>query len=145
MIAFDTNILVHAHRAESPFHEKAFAALKTAAEGAAPWALTWPNVHEFLSIVTNARLFAVPTPIDVACKQVSAWLASPRLVVVGEGDGADYWVALCSLLLRAKITGPRVHDAHIAALALMHQVDALATADRDFSRCPRLKTINPLA
>jgi predicted nucleic acid-binding protein len=40
--------------------------------------------------------------------------------------------------------GPRIHDAHIAALCIQHSVDELWTADRDFSRFSALNTRNPL-
>jgi predicted nucleic acid-binding protein len=43
-----------------------------------------------------------------------------------------------------RIAGPRVHDARIAALCLVHGVRELWTADRDFSRFPSLATSNPL-
>jgi hypothetical protein len=42
------------------------------------------------------------------------------------------------------ITGPAVHDARVAALCLAHGVRELWTADRDFSRFPRLRAVNPL-
>jgi hypothetical protein len=38
-----------------------------------------------------------------------------------------------------------VHDARVAGLCLAHGVRELWTADRDFSRFPRLATSNPLA
>jgi toxin-antitoxin system PIN domain toxin len=142
VIGFDTNILVHAHRAESPFHPKAAAALKTAAEGSSPWAMTWSSVHEFLAIVSNPRIFQPPTPIEAALNQVQLWMESPTLVLLGEDDG--YWKVLKRVLEDAQVTGARVHDARIAAVMLLHQVDALYTADRDFSRFAALKTVNPL-
>ncbi len=43
-----------------------------------------------------------------------------------------------------QITGPRVHDARIAALCLNHGVRELWSADRDFSRFPDLVVVNPL-
>lgn len=46
--------------------------------------------------------------------------------------------------LRAQVTGPRIHDARIAAICLGNAVDELLTADRDFSRFPALRTRNPL-
>ena len=39
MIAVDTNLLVYAHREDSPWHEQAAAKLAELAEGAAPWAI----------------------------------------------------------------------------------------------------------
>lgn len=142
MIAFDTNILIHAHRAESPFHQAAFAAVKRAAEGTAPWAITWSNLHEFLAIVTHAKIFKQPTPTEQALAQVQAWRDSPSLVVLGEEE--SYWSILTAIVMRGQVSGPRIHDARVAALCLLHQVEVLYTADRDFSRFPNLKTANPL-
>jgi predicted nucleic acid-binding protein len=48
------------------------------------------------------------------------------------------------LLAAGRISGPRVYDARIAAICLQHGVRELWTADRDFSRFPQLKTVNPL-
>ncbi len=39
MIALDTNILVYAHRAASPFHEAVFRRMAELAEGPAVWAI----------------------------------------------------------------------------------------------------------
>jgi hypothetical protein len=47
-------------------------------------------------------------------------------------------------MLAGNIAGPLVHDARIAAICLQHGVRELWTADRDFSRFPQLKTVNPL-
>jgi toxin-antitoxin system PIN domain toxin len=143
MIVFDTNVLLHSHRADSPFHKKALEAVRTSAEGQAPWAVTWSNLHEFLAIATNPRVFQTPTPLSSALKQVESWLKSPTLVILGEA-GDDYWKTLSQLLTKSKVVGARVHDARIAAICLLHKADVLCTADRDFSRFPQLKTRNPL-
>jgi uncharacterized protein len=62
--------------------------------------------------------------------------------VISEGE--TYWIELSRLVLDGKIAGPVVHDARIAALCLSHGVRELWSADRDFSRFPRLRTRNPL-
>ena len=79
MIALDTNILVYAHREDSPFHEAAFRCVVEVAEGAAVWAIPWPCLHEFLAVVTHPRIYAPPTPFAQALDQVDAWLESPTL------------------------------------------------------------------
>lgn len=142
MIAVDTNVLVYAHRADSPFHGAAAAALKGLAEDRASWALPWPCVHEFYSIVTHPRVYDPPSTTAEAISQIGAWLESPSVVPVGEGE--TYWPTLRSLLSGGKIAGPAVHDARIAAVCIAHGVRELWTADRDFSRFPRLRTANPL-
>ena len=67
MIAFDTNVLVYAHRRDSVFHERAKACVRTHTKGPAAWAISWPCLHEFLAVVTNPRIFAVPTPPGGCC------------------------------------------------------------------------------
>jgi uncharacterized protein len=63
LIAVDTNILVYAHREDSPFHTAAFHRVAELAEGPASWAIPWPCLHEFLAIVTHPRIYAPPTPL----------------------------------------------------------------------------------
>ncbi|RME67598.1 MAG: VapC toxin family PIN domain ribonuclease, partial [Nitrospirae bacterium] len=46
MIAVDTNILVYAHREDTPWHDPAFQCIKSLAEGTSPWAIPWPCIHE---------------------------------------------------------------------------------------------------
>jgi len=142
MIAVDTNILVYAHREESPWHPQALQCLRGLAEGRTAWAIPWPCLVEFLAIVTHPRLYQPPTPLALALDQVDAWLESPTLFLLNET--ADFWLMFRSLILSGKIIGPMVHDARVAALCLVHEIKELWTADRDFSRFPELPCRNPL-
>jgi toxin-antitoxin system PIN domain toxin len=142
MIAVDSNVLVYAHREDSAWHEPAYACVLKLAEGRDPWAVPWPCLHEFLAIVTHHRIYAPPTPLAAALEQVRAWLESPSLILIGETEA--YWQRLQGLLRSARVSGPRIHDARIAALCLEHGITELWTADRDFSRFPALKVQNPL-
>ena len=143
MIALDTNLLVYAHRADSPFHDVADACVAACAEGTARWAIPWPCLHEFYAIVTYPRIYAPPTPSARALDQIDAWLESPTLVLLAETD--LHWRRLRELTIKARIAGPAIHDARIAALCLQHGVRELWSADRDFSRFPALRVVNPLA
>jgi uncharacterized protein len=142
MIAVDTNLLVYAHREDSPWYDTAYARLTELAEGRTPWTIPWPCIHEFLAIVTHPRIFNPPTPLKSAVAQVEAWLESPSLVLISELEG--YWSLLQSALMSGRVSGPLVHDARIAALCLHHGVTELWTADRDFGRFPGLPVRNPL-
>jgi uncharacterized protein len=142
VIAVDTNILVYAHRRDSPFHDAAAERMREVAEGTQPWAIPWPCVHEFFSVITHPRIYDPPSTTGQACAQIAAWLASPSLALISEGS--THWAALRELVSQAKVTGPLVHDARIAALCLAHGVTELWTINRDFSRFPALKTRNPL-
>ncbi len=142
MIAVDTNILVYAHRQDSDWHEPAERLIRELAEGAAAWAIPWPCVHEFLAIATHPRIFRTPTPLPSAVDQLDAWFEAPSVVTLAED--ADYWSVLRTLVGQARVTGPRIHDARVAALCLSHAVRELWTADRDFSMFPSLRVRNPL-
>ncbi len=142
MIAVDTNILVYAHREESPFHEAARACVTELAEGPAVWAIPWPCLHEFLAIVTHPRIYAPPTPLARALDQVEAWLESPTLVPLAES--AMHWPTLRALLAASRVAGAQVHDARVAALCRQHGVRELWSADRDFGRFAGLTVVNPL-
>lgn len=143
MIAYDTNLLVYAHRRESPFHDRARQVVTQTAEGTEPWALLWPCLYEFLSVVTNPRIFKTPTPMPQALAAVQGWASSPSAVLLSE-DAQGYLEVLSRLCIGGQIQGARVHDARIAALAIHHGLTALRSADRDFSRFPELKVENPL-
>jgi len=142
MIAVDSNLLVYAHREDSPWHEAAYSRIVELAEGHAPWAIPWPCIHEFIAIVTHARIYAPPTPLKKAVDQVEAWLESPSLVLLVESE--NYWHQLRTILQAGRVSGPQVHDARVAALCQQHGVSELWTVDRDFGRFPSLKVRNPL-
>jgi uncharacterized protein len=142
LIAVDTNILVYAHREDSPFHEAAFRRVAELAEGPAGWAIPWPCLHEFLAIVTHPRIYAPPTPLARALDQVDAWLESPTVALLAEA--AAYWPTLRALIAGGRVAGPQIHDAGVAALCRQHAVRELWSADRDFSRFAGLTVVNPL-
>jgi uncharacterized protein len=142
VIAVDTNILVYAHRSDSPFHEPAAGAVHDLAESPAAWAIPWPCVHEFYSTATHPRIYDPPSSSAEAIAQVEAWLGSPSLVLLHEG--VTYWPTLKTLLESGKVQGPMVHDARIAALCRANGVRELWSVDRDFGRFPDLVVRNPL-
>jgi uncharacterized protein len=142
MIAVDTNILIYAHRRDSEFHEAAANSVRSLAEERRPWAIAWPCVHEFLAITTHPRIYDPPSRLDQALYQVDVWSEAPTLEWLGETPA--HWQWLRALVSEARIVGPKVHDARIAALCLSHGVTELWSADRDFSRFGHLKVRNPL-
>ena len=143
MLAVDTNLLVYAHRRETTEHPACFQLLKSLAEGTDPWAIPWPCLYEFHSVVTNARIFkeAASSPAQ-AWAQVHAWCGSPTLRLLREVDGS--LDILARLATRPRVHGAVIHDARVAALCLAHGVEALLTRDRDFQLFPELPCRDPL-
>lgn len=142
MIAVDTNILVYAHRTDSPFHGRARAALESLAAGAKEWAIPWPCAHEFFAVVTHPRIYKTATPAATAFAQLRALHTLANLAFIAEAE--NHLQHLEPLALAAKAHGAAVHDARIAAICLSHGVAELWSADRDFSRFPALAVRNPL-
>ena len=144
MIAVDTNILVYAHRRESRVHDDAVEVLRELAEGSRRWAIPWPCCYEFLSVVTNRRIWrGTESSPGEAWSQLRAWVDSPSNLLLGETR--DFLDILGRLVRRPRVRGPLVHDARVAAICLAHGIDELLSRDRDFALFPELKTRNPFA
>lgn len=142
MIALDTQVLVYAHRGDSPHHNRAREALQSLAEGRRRWAVPWPCLHEFLNVITHPRIYEPATALDLALTALDRLLALSGMTPLAEtSDHAD---VLAGLLRRSGVVGPKVHDARIAAICVSHGVDELWTADRDFGYFPEVVTRNPL-
>ncbi len=77
-----------------------------------------------------------------AADQVDAWMESPSLQLIGEMSG--YWTRLKSAVTKGNVSGAMTHDARIATICRQHEVTALWSADRDFTRFSGIKILNPL-
>eukprot|EP01036_Dinobryon_divergens_P056684 gene56684-75693_t len=110
-----------------PFHGAAFACLKSLAEGRAAWGIPVTCLHEFLAVVTNAKVFAPASRLDQAFAQVDAWLAAPHARVLH--SGAQHWPILSTLASKARLQAGQFHDARIATICLENGVSMLYTAD----------------
>lgn len=141
MIAVDTNILVHAHRAESPDHELALDALNALSTSGRTWAIPWPCAHEFIAVVTQP-IFKPSTPAATAIDALEAWKSGGTLEFIGES--INHFDILRAQVVRTHIMGSKVHDARIVAICVAHGINEFWSADRDFSRFPQLKVVNPL-
>ncbi len=142
LIAVDTQLLVYAHRADSPFHSAAAARMRSLCLGTVRFALPMQALAEFYAVVTHPRIYRPPSTPAQAVAQVHAWTESPACVVIFEGPSA--MARLWETAEEAKITGPMVHDARIVATCLAEGVSTLWSADRDLSRFPSLRTENPV-
>jgi toxin-antitoxin system PIN domain toxin len=141
MILLDANLLLYAYHPQAPEHRRAAQWLESAFSGEDPVGLAWITIWAFIRIVTNSRVFERPLGTDEAVAIAGGWLSQPSAVLLEPGE--RYWAILRLLLVDGQVSGPLVTDAALAALALEHGA-VLCTTDRDFSRFPSLKTLNPL-
>jgi len=143
VIALDTNILVHAHRADASLHDRARAVVAEVAESPVPWGICYHGLVEFYGVVTRSGLWDVASTPEQALAQIDAWQESPSLRVLH--DTHESLGILAELAVAGRVHGAMIHDARIVACCRTHGVHELFTVDRDFSRFPSLKTRNPLA
>ncbi|MSU60860.1 MAG: PIN domain-containing protein [Pedosphaera sp.] len=142
MIAVDSNLLIYSHREDSPFHAEASKAIEALRHQTAPWAIPWPCLHEFIAMTTHPRIYKPASTLAEALGFLDALISSEQLHLLAESPG--YFEKLRDLATAARLKGPRIHDARIAAICLHHGVKELWSADRDFSGFPQLKVRNPL-
>jgi toxin-antitoxin system PIN domain toxin len=140
LIALDTNILVYAHREEFSEHAQALHWLEHLATGTVPWGLTAFSLGEFVRVVTHARVFDPPTPLQDALGALKALHVSPGLRLLSPGRA--YPEHLARALEVARATGNLAFDAQIAAVCREHGVSRLVTRDRDFSRFPWMEILD---
>ena len=137
MIAVDTNVLVHAHRAETALHEAATRKLAELAEGRGLWGLPVFCAGEFIRVVTHRRVFNPPSTLDEAIRFLEHLVAAPGCRILRPESG--FFKLLTTVAREADARGNLTFDAQIAALCREHGVSALLTNDRDFARFEDLR------
>lgn len=141
MILIDANLLLYAYDSTAPEHPKARGWLEEVLAKPEPVLFPWQSIHAFLRIATNPRAWRTPLTIEEAREIVDEWLSLPNVVALSPGE--RHWEILRELLPESQCRGPLVADAVLAALAIGHGAE-LCTNDRDFSRFPKLRLVNPL-
>lgn len=138
----DANLLLYAVDRSSPFHEPARTWWQDCLNGTSRVALPWPTLLAFVRIATHPRASSNPLPVERAWAYVCDWLARPVTWIPPETEAhAD---VLGGLVVRYRLRGNLVTDAHLAALAMCHGL-SIASADTDFARFREVTWTNPLS
>jgi hypothetical protein len=138
----DVNVLIYAHRAESPEHPRYADWLRRLAGGPEPFALSELGASGFVRIVTNPRIWDEPTTIEDALEFIARLRRRSNARLLTHGPAS--WQLFERLCLATRARGKLVADAYHAALAIEHGCE-LVTADGDFSRFAGLRHRHPLA
>jgi toxin-antitoxin system PIN domain toxin len=142
MKLLDANVLIYAYNADSPHHLPCRHWLESAFNDANEIvALPWQTILAFIRISTNPRAMTRPLASEAACRIVGQWLERPNVQTVEYGE--RFWALFLEQINVAKVSGPLVTDAALAAVTL-EQGATLCTTDGDFRRFPGLKLIDPL-
>lgn len=70
MTGVDSNILIYAHRRDSPWNAAAKDVMRRLAEGSESWAIPWQCIYEFLAVTTHPRVYSPPSSLRQAIQQV---------------------------------------------------------------------------
>lgn len=99
--------------------------------------LVWAS---FLRLVTNRRIFEIPTPRPQAFAFIEATCAQPMHLLIAPGP--RHLLLLRKLCDEADAVGDLVADAVIAAVAVEHGCEVV-TLDRDFGRFDSVRHLRP--
>lgn len=140
MILIDANVLLYAYHPRGEHHDTCRSWIEDHFTRPSPVGLPWLSIWAFLRISTNPRAFEKPLAMKEAETIVSSWLETDAVRVITPGE--RYWELLRALLIDARISGPLVTDAAIAALAVENGA-SICTTDRDFARFTGLQIVDP--
>lgn len=137
----DVNVLVYAHRPETPRHHEYHDWVEGMVNGDEPYGVTDFVLNGFLRVVTSHRIYRDPTPLDSALDFADRVRSQPHAAVLTPGSA--FWRIFNDLARRAAAKGKLVPDAYLAALAVEHGCE-FVSADRDFAWFPGLRWSHPL-
>lgn len=143
MILVDTNLLVYGFVEDMEQHEQAKAWLDDQLSGHTKVGLPWESLLAFVRISTNHRIWPKPAAAGTAWGQVREWLSA---TVSWTPVPTEAHVEILGRLV-PEIRRPNIiHDAHLAALAMVHGLE-LCSTDGDFARFQSagLRWSNPLS
>lgn len=142
MLLPDVNVLVCAHRQDTPDHDRFRGWLEDAVNGPEAFGLSDQVLSGFLRVVTHPRVFADPTPLEAALAFADTLRSAPNRVPIAPGE--RHWEIFRRLCREAGVRGNLVPDAWFAALAIESGSEWITT-DRDFARFPGLRWRHPLS
>ncbi len=136
MILLDVNVVVAAHRADHPQHERVrpwFDGLVGGQERFTVPDVAWAS---FIRLVTNRRIFTIPSAVDDAFSFVRAVRAQPNHVALSP---SDRHLGLFEEQCRAAdVMGDLAADAYLVAIAMDLGCE-LISLDRDMARFPSVR------
>lgn len=129
----DVNVVVAAHRDDHPHHDVVRRWFDDVVANDEPFTVPVVVWASFLRLVTNRRVFKLPTPLDEAFTFIELTCAQPAHL--STGPGPRHLLLLRKQCEEAAAHGDLVPDAVLAAIAAEHAC-TIATLDRDFARFP---------
>jgi toxin-antitoxin system PIN domain toxin len=140
MTLCDVNLLVYAHRPQMPDHQAAHAWLLQTLKSDQAYGISELVLASVIRLVTNPRIFAKPTPMDLALEFANDIRTPANAVQVAPGP--RHWEIFSRLCRDARAKRNIVTDAYLAAMAIESGCEWI-TLDGDFARFDGLKWRRP--
>lgn len=142
-VAVDTNILIAAHLPKLPDHQQARRAIERhLLIGSGQLVLTTMILHEFLHVITDARRFQNPPPMEEALHVTRSYCGKSNVAIYSP-DVLDFEEAL-NLMSQHRLGRNRIADTVLAATLKRHGVDTLWTKNKaDFAVFDFLQSVDP--
>jgi uncharacterized protein len=141
MVLPDVNVLVYAHREDTPHHTACRDWLERLINGEASYGVSELVLSGFMRVATHPKVFTKPSTLEDAMAFAEQVRERPNCVPVS--PGRRHWDIFCSLCTEAGARGNLVPDAYLAAMAIESGCEWITT-DRDFSRFKGLRWRHPL-
>ena len=141
MVLPDVNVLVYAHREDSPHHAGCRKWVEAVVNGNESFGLSELVLSGFVRVVTHPKVFTQPSPLADALEFTEQLRGRPNCVPVA--PGRRHWEIFRQLCAEAGAKGNLVPDAYLAAMAIEAGCEWVTT-DRDFSRFKGLRWRHPL-
>ncbi len=136
----DVNVLVYAHKRDSPRHEEYLAYLTSLVENE-PFALAHIILSGFVRVTTSPKIMKPPSTLTEALAFSEGLRERKNCTVIA--PGSSHWVIFTDLCKQTNARGNDVTDAYLAALTIEHGCE-FVTADKGFARFPGLRWRHPL-
>lgn len=142
MIAVDTGVLALALNRWAPEHARAANRLEGLVNGDAPWAVTWPALHELVERVVYRHSVARPLAPADAAAFIDQLFRSPSLVALGP---TPRHAEVMREVLAGLGAGALPAGFDSAVILREHGVRELLTTDAGMRRFAFLTVIDPFA
>jgi toxin-antitoxin system PIN domain toxin len=141
MLLIDVNVLVYAHRKDSPSHSAYYSWLEQLVNSDEAYGMADLVLSGFLRVVTHPRVFRTPSKLEDALGFVREIRDCSNCVTISPGE--RHWGIFERLCRNAGAKGNLIPDAYFAALAIESGSEWITT-DRGYGRFPGLRWRHPL-
>ncbi|MEC4889614.1 MAG: type II toxin-antitoxin system VapC family toxin [Nitrospira sp.] len=141
MVLLDVNVLVYAHRQDTPHHDPYRRWLEALINSEQAYGVSDLVLSGFLRVVTHPQVFNPPSTMAKALAFARELRDQPNCTIINPGP--RHWEIFTRLCATTDVKGNLVPDAFFAALAIEHGSEWV-TADRDYHRFPGLRVRHPL-